>query len=54
MPEPDGTVRVVIAATDPGRPNWLDTGHRQRGFVTLRWLDNPAAPAITATVEALA
>ena len=30
-------------ATDPGHPNWLDTGHRHRGFVLLRWLDNPAA-----------
>jgi hypothetical protein len=50
----DGTVRVVIAATDPGHPNWLDTGHRHRGFVLLRWLDNPAAPAVTTRVERLA
>ena len=49
--EDDGTVRVVIAATDPGHPNWLDTGHRHRGFVLLRWLDNPAAPAVTTRVE---
>ena len=49
----DGTVRVVIAATDPGHPNWLDTGHRHRGFVLLRWLDNPAAPDVTTRVERL-
>jgi hypothetical protein len=49
----DGTVRIVIAATDPGRPNWLDTGHRHRGFVLLRWLDNPTAPEVTARVEPL-
>ena len=49
----DGTVRVVIAATDPGHPNWLDTGHRHRGFVCLRWLDNPAAPEVTTRVEQL-
>ena len=24
----------MISATDPGHPNWLDTGHRHRGFVT--------------------
>lgn len=47
----DGTVRVVISATDPGHPNWLDTGHRHRGFVLLRWLDNPSAPQVTTTVE---
>ena len=51
--EDDGTVRVVIAATDPDHPNWLDTGHRHRGFVTLRWLDNPTAPEVTARVERL-
>ncbi len=43
-------VRVVVAATDPGVPNWLDTGGRHRGFVTLRWLDNPDAPAVTTQV----
>jgi hypothetical protein len=50
----DGTVRIVVGATDPGHPNWLDTGHRHRGFVTLRWLDNPDAPAVTTRVERLA
>lgn len=48
---PDGTVRVVIAATDPGVPNWLATGGRQRGFVVLRWLDNPAAPKVAVTLS---
>jgi hypothetical protein len=47
----DGTVRVVISATDPGEPNWLDTGGRHRGFVTLRWLDNPAPPPVTTEVR---
>ena len=36
-PDPDGTVRYVVAETDPSVPNWLDTvGHRS-GFLTLRW-----------------
>jgi hypothetical protein len=46
----DGTVRVVIGAGDTGEPNWLDTGGRHRGFVTLRWLDNPAPPPVSASV----
>jgi len=43
--DPDGTVRVVISADDPGLANWLDTGGRHRGFVLVRWLDHPVAPA---------
>ena len=39
-----------IAATDPGVDNWLDTGGRHRGFVTVRWLDNPEAPVVTTRV----
>jgi Protein of unknown function (DUF1214) len=50
----DGTVRVVVSASDPGVPNWLDTGQRHRGFVLLRWLDNPAPPPVTTRVERLA
>lgn len=49
----DGSVRVVIAAQDPGVGNWLDTGGRRRGFVLLRWLDSPVAPAVTTTVMSL-
>jgi hypothetical protein len=45
-----GTVRIVAAATDPGVDNWLDTGGRHRGFVTIRWLDNPDPPPVTTRV----
>lgn len=54
QPRPDGTVRVVIAGHDPGVPNWLDTGRRRRGFVVLRWLDNPDPPRVTASLLNLA
>ena len=54
VPGPDGRVRVVIAATDPGAANWLDTGGRHRGWCILRWLDNPAAPAVDLRVVPLA
>ncbi len=44
---PDGTARIVVATADPGAANWLDTGGRGRGFMTVRWLDNPSAPPVT-------
>ncbi len=33
----DGSYRVVISATDPGEPNWLDTGGRSEGLMSFRW-----------------
>jgi hypothetical protein len=50
---PGGSVRIVIAAEDPHAANWLDTGGRHRGFVLLRWLDNPVAPKVRVTVVPL-
>ncbi len=40
----DGRVRVVIAARDPGVPNWLDTGGHLEGIIQYRYIwtrDNP-------------
>ena len=51
--EKDGRVRLVVSGTDPGEPNWLDTGGRHRGFVILRWLDGAAAPELTTEVVEL-
>jgi len=34
---PDGRLRAVVSAEDPGVPNWLDTGGRRRGLLTYRW-----------------
>lgn len=53
VPEDDGTVRLVVAGRDPGGPNWLDTGGRRRGFVVIRWLDNPDPPTVTTRVITL-
>jgi len=36
-PDSDGTFRYVVAETDPGVPNWLDTAGHRGGFLTLRW-----------------
>lgn len=49
-----GGARIVVAATDPGVGNWLDTGGRHRGFVTVRWLDNPDPPPVTTRVLPIA
>ncbi|MGW4095560.1 DUF1214 domain-containing protein [Mycobacterium sp. NPDC004974] len=50
-PGTDGKVRIAIGSKDSSNGHWLDTGGRRRGFVVLRWLDNPAAPEVTVTVR---
>ncbi|MDF3340796.1 DUF1214 domain-containing protein [Mycolicibacterium septicum] len=50
-PGADGKVRIAIGGKDSGNGHWLDTGGRRRGFVVLRWLDNPAAPDVKVTVR---
>ena len=49
----DGRVRIVVAHEDPGVPNWIDTGGRRRGFMVVRWLDNPAPPPVDTKVAQL-
>jgi hypothetical protein len=46
----DGKVRIVVAQCDRDFENWLDTGGRHRGFVIVRWLDNPDPPDLTTRV----
>jgi hypothetical protein len=50
-PDPDGVVRIAIGARDCGHGHWLDTGGRHRGFVVLRWLDNPDPPTVSVEVR---
>jgi Protein of unknown function (DUF1214) len=50
-PDADGRVRIAISAEDPGFGHWLDTGGRHRGFVVVRWLDNPNPPNVTVSVR---
>ncbi len=42
----DGDWRLVISPTDPGVPNWLDTGGRREGYMIVRWVlaDDPPHP----------
>ena len=51
QPDADGRVRIAISAEDTGFGHWLDTGGRHRGFVVLRWLDNPRPPDVTVSVR---
>ena len=50
-PDGDGLARIAIGAKDFGHGHWLDTGGRRRGFVVLRWLDNPQAPVVRSSVR---
>lgn len=50
-PDADGRVRIAIAGEDFGFGHWLDTGGRHRGFIVLRWLDNPSPPDVTVSVR---
>jgi hypothetical protein len=40
----DGMFRAVIAAKDPGVPNWLDTGGERWGIIQMRWNRCTSAP----------
>lgn len=43
-PDPDGKLRVVISAQDPGVKNWLDTAGHPRGIVQGRWTGCDSQP----------
>jgi hypothetical protein len=45
----DGRFRAVIAARDPGVPNWLDTNQERWGIIQMRW--NRCSEAPTPTVR---
>jgi Protein of unknown function (DUF1214) len=46
----DGRVRLVLAAADPGVPNWIDTEERPRGLLVYRWVWTRTSPTPEATV----
>ncbi|MFZ1165473.1 DUF1214 domain-containing protein [Mycobacterium sp.] len=51
QPDTDGHVRIAISARNFGVGHWLDTGGRHRGFVVLRWLDNPEPPTVATSIH---
>lgn len=46
----DGSYRVVIAASDPGVANWLDTCNHDHGTMCLRWVGATEFPEPTTRV----
>jgi hypothetical protein len=53
VPAGDGTVHLVVSATDPGVPNWLDTEGRVEVMSTSRWLHATTQPTIRSQVVPL-
>lgn len=51
---PDGSVRMVVAASDPGVPNWLDTCGHSHGTMCVRWVGASEFPTPRTTVVELA
>jgi hypothetical protein len=52
--EPDGSLKVVIAARDPGTANFLDTAGHRSGTTLLRWTCAKSHPVPRCTVTNLA
>lgn len=46
----DGRLRVVLAARDPGVPNWIDTEGRRNGLFAYRWVWASTSPEPTGEV----
>ena len=52
--EPDGTVKLMVAARDPGHANWLDTAGHARGTIGVRWVGPDVSDVIpSARIERL-
>lgn len=45
--DPDGILRVVVSAKDPGVPNWLDTSGYPIGVIQGRWTECDSQPVPT-------
>jgi hypothetical protein len=43
-PDPDGKLRIVVSAKDPGVKNWLDTAGYPKGLIQGRWTGCDSQP----------
>lgn len=52
----DRRIRIVLAASDPGVANWLDTTGRRNGLCTLRWFwpNSDASPELSTRLTSVA
>ncbi len=48
--DPDGTLRAVVAPSDPGVRNWLDTTGHRFGVVQCRWMGGTRPPDVSVTL----
>jgi len=46
----DGSVTLVIAHSDPGHPNWVETAGHARGTMCWRWIGAEQHPPVEAKV----
>jgi hypothetical protein len=53
-PEPDGSVRIVVAHEDPGLPNWVHTAGHTSGTMCFRWIRAASHPQPATRVVKLA
>lgn len=51
--EPDGSVRIICAARDPGVGNWIDTSGHTEGTALLRWAGASEHPLPAARIVKL-
>lgn len=50
----DGSVRIVVAASDPGVENWMDTCGHSHGTMCVRWIGATEHPVPVTSVVKLA
>src|SRR5690606_15578916 len=50
----DGVLRVVVAGSDPGVRNWMDTTGYRRGVLQCRSIGSVEAPAVETSVVPVA
>ena len=50
--QPDGSIRIVVAHSDPGLPNWIETTGHSRGTMCFRWIRAKEHPEPTTRVVA--
>jgi hypothetical protein len=47
--EPDGSIRIVVAHSDPGHPNWIQTVGHGFGTMCFRWVKPEGEPPVPTT-----